>query len=78
MSDLTKKPLRGLGRGLDALLPVRAPATPERPAAPAYEGNVFTCPLERIVNMTHRIPPVGTSRGAARPGGRTACQKKRK
>ncbi|HVR20850.1 MAG TPA: ParB/RepB/Spo0J family partition protein [Polyangiaceae bacterium] len=44
-----KKPLRGLGRGLDALLPVRAPATPERPAASAYEGNVFTCPLERIV-----------------------------
>ena len=49
MTDLTKKPLRGLGRGLDALLPVRAPATPERPAGSAYEGNVFSCPLERIV-----------------------------
>src|SRR5262245_54884141 len=48
MTDLTKKPLRGLGRGLDALLPVRAPTTPERPAAAAYEGNVFSCPLERI------------------------------
>ena len=48
MSDPTKKPF-GLGRGLDALLPVRAPATPERPAAKADEGNVFTCPLERIV-----------------------------
>jgi len=48
VSDPTKKPF-GLGRGLDALLPVRAPATPERPAASAYEGNVFTCPLERIV-----------------------------
>jgi ParB family chromosome partitioning protein len=48
MTEPTKKPF-GLGRGLDALLPVRAPATPERPAAKAYEGNVFSCPLERIV-----------------------------
>jgi ParB family chromosome partitioning protein len=49
MTDPTKKPLRGLGRGLDALLPVRAPATPERPAGAYGEGNVFSCPLERIV-----------------------------
>jgi ParB family chromosome partitioning protein len=41
--------LRGLGRGLDALLPVRAPATPERPAGAYGDGNVFSCPLERIV-----------------------------
>ncbi|HEX6765286.1 MAG TPA: ParB N-terminal domain-containing protein, partial [Polyangiaceae bacterium] len=48
MTDTTKKPF-GLGRGLDALLPVRAPATPERPAAAYGDGNVFSCPLERIV-----------------------------
>lgn len=49
MSDGPKKPLRGLGRGLDALLPVRPASTPERPG-PAYgEGNVFLCALERIV-----------------------------
>ena len=50
-----KKPLRGLGRGLDALLPARmpppaAPATPGAPAAPSYgEGNVFSCPIDKIV-----------------------------
>ena len=50
MSDLTKKPLRGLGRGLDALLPVRSPpASPTRPAVDYGQGNVFSCPLERIV-----------------------------
>ena len=49
MTELPKKPMRGLGRGLDALLPVRAPATPERPAGAYGENNVFSCPLERIV-----------------------------
>ena len=49
MSDAPKKPLRGLGRGLDALLPVRPAATPTRPASAYGEGNVFQCPLERIV-----------------------------
>jgi ParB family chromosome partitioning protein len=51
-----KKPLRGLGRGLDALLPARMPAAAERPAtpgapaAPSYgEGNVFSCPIDKIV-----------------------------
>jgi ParB family chromosome partitioning protein len=51
-----KKPVRGLGRGLDALLPARMPATPERAAtpgtaaAPSYgEGNVFSCPIDKIV-----------------------------
>jgi len=43
-----KKPLRGLGRGLDALLPLRAPAA-SRPEAAAYgEGNLFLCPIERL------------------------------
>lgn len=51
-----KKPTRGLGRGLDALLPARMPAPAERPqtsggsAAPSYgEGNVFSCPIDKIV-----------------------------
>jgi ParB family transcriptional regulator, chromosome partitioning protein len=52
-----KKPLRGLGRGLDALLPARMPAAAERPAAtpgaaapPSYgDGNVFSCPIDKIV-----------------------------
>jgi ParB family chromosome partitioning protein len=51
MTDAPRKPLRGLGRGLDALLPVRMQPTAtstDRPA-PAYgEGNVFMCALERI------------------------------
>ena len=61
MSDTPKKPpLRGLGRGLDALLPLRpAPAPPPAPAEPrgsaersaaGYgEGKVFSCPLDKIV-----------------------------
>ncbi len=50
MSDPTKKPLRGLGRGLDALLPVRSPPpAPDRPAVDYGQGNVFSCALERIV-----------------------------
>jgi ParB family chromosome partitioning protein len=55
-----KKPLRGLGRGLDALLPARMPPATERAApgtaaasgapAPSYgEGNVFSCPIDKIV-----------------------------
>jgi ParB family transcriptional regulator, chromosome partitioning protein len=51
VTDAPKKPLRGLGRGLDALLPVRTPpaASPaERPVATYGEGNVFMCALERI------------------------------
>jgi ParB family transcriptional regulator, chromosome partitioning protein len=51
VTDLPKKPLRGLGRGLDALLPVRPPpaaAAADRPAASYGEGNVFMCALERI------------------------------
>jgi ParB family chromosome partitioning protein len=49
VSDFTKKPPRGLGRGLDALLPARPPPAPaSRPAVDYGEGNVFSCPLERI------------------------------
>jgi ParB family transcriptional regulator, chromosome partitioning protein len=50
-----KKPVRGLGRGLDALLPARMPTQPERAssaqgAAPSYgDGNVFSCPIDKIV-----------------------------
>jgi len=52
-----KKPLRGLGRGLDVLMPARVPQQPERqvstPSAgsPASygEGNVFSCPIDKIV-----------------------------
>lgn len=52
MSEGPKKPpMRGLGRGLDVLLPVRPPAPPagaER--GPGYgEGNVFACPIDKIV-----------------------------
>lgn len=55
MNDPKKPPLRGLGRGLDALLPARMPAQTERAAspggaAPSYgEGNVFSCPIDKIV-----------------------------
>lgn len=72
MSDTPKKPpLRGLGRGLDSLFPLRPapappaqplpqPAAPSAPGAasapapeqprPSYgEGNVFSCPLDKIV-----------------------------
>ena len=50
MTEPPKKPLRGLGRGLDALLPVRSPpSTPERPATDYGQGNVFSCAIERIV-----------------------------
>jgi len=50
VSDPTKKPLRGLGRGLDALLPVRnPPSSPARPAVDYGQGNVFSCALERII-----------------------------
>lgn len=41
---------RGLGRGLDALLPASPPArkAAEEPATGYGDGNVFSCPLERI------------------------------
>jgi ParB family transcriptional regulator, chromosome partitioning protein len=57
VTDPKKPPLRGLGRGLDALLPARVPAPAERPATPSGspsgasygEGNVFSCPIDKIV-----------------------------
>lgn len=55
MTEPPKKPMRGLGRGLDALLPVRTPPSPsaqagDRSSVVTYgEGNVFSCALEHIV-----------------------------
>jgi ParB family transcriptional regulator, chromosome partitioning protein len=51
MSDAKKPMPRGLGRGLDALLPARMPApSPDKPSAPTYGDNsVFTCPLDKII-----------------------------
>jgi ParB family transcriptional regulator, chromosome partitioning protein len=56
LNEPRKPPLRGLGRGLDALLPARMPAPAERPVsapgaapAPTYgDGNVFSCPIDKI------------------------------
>lgn len=46
---MNQKP-RGLGRGLDALLPATANRSTDRlPESAAYQGHLFTCPLERIV-----------------------------
>jgi ParB family transcriptional regulator, chromosome partitioning protein len=42
------KPMRGLGRGLDALLPARAPA-PAKTGQTYGDNNVFLCALEKIV-----------------------------
>lgn len=52
-----RKPVRGLGRGLDVLMPARVPAEPQRASGSASsatpagygEGNVFTCPIDKIV-----------------------------
>lgn len=47
----TKRPSRGLGRGLDALLPTKPPApTSTASAGQSYgENNVFTCPIDKLV-----------------------------
>jgi ParB family chromosome partitioning protein len=40
---------RGLGRGLDALLPVRTPQPPRAQSGESYgSGNVFTCAIDKI------------------------------
>ncbi len=45
-----KRTGRGLGRGLDALLPAKEAPRPQSAPERSYgEGNVFTCPLEKIV-----------------------------
>jgi ParB family chromosome partitioning protein len=56
VSETPKKPMpRGLGRGLDMLLPVRAPepaasvSSAPDPVKSYGEGNVFLCPLDKIV-----------------------------
>jgi len=45
------KPFRGLGRGLDALLPAaprpQAPSAPPAPG-PSASGNVFSCAIEKL------------------------------
>jgi ParB family chromosome partitioning protein len=49
------KRARGLGRGLDALLPASAPKKPSGSGVPSasYEsGSVFSCPLDKIVPQT--------------------------
>ncbi len=47
MSD-PKKPARGLGRGLDVLLPTKSPPVPVRSGGSYGEGNVFSCALDKI------------------------------
>ena len=48
MSGRPGKPTRGLGRGLDALLPAKSPAPPTRSGQSYGEGNVFSCALDKI------------------------------
>ena len=46
----TTKPPRGLGRGLDVLLPATRPSSAPSGSAPAAaDSNVFTCPIDKIV-----------------------------
>ncbi|MEZ4375910.1 MAG: ParB/RepB/Spo0J family partition protein [Polyangiaceae bacterium] len=51
----TKRPTRGLGRGLDALLPTKPPvrtetAAPGAPAPASYgDNNVFKCPIDKLI-----------------------------
>jgi ParB family chromosome partitioning protein len=45
---ITKKPVRGLGRGLDALLPVRDPPRPSESGESYGEHGVFRCALDKI------------------------------
>lgn len=43
---------RGLGRGLDALLPVRPPPRPSSDAPSYGDNNVFSCAIDKIVPQT--------------------------
>ncbi|MCB9586562.1 MAG: ParB/RepB/Spo0J family partition protein [Polyangiaceae bacterium] len=51
----TKRPTRGLGRGLDALLPTKPPvrtetAAPGAPPPASYgDNNVFKCPIDKLI-----------------------------
>jgi len=47
MNAMQRKPPRGLGRGLDALLPTREPP-PTKSGASYGPGNVFHCALDKI------------------------------
>jgi ParB family transcriptional regulator, chromosome partitioning protein len=47
-----KPPARGLGRGLDALLPVRPPPRAASDAPSYGDNNVFSCAIDKIVPQT--------------------------
>lgn len=47
--SIASKPPRGLGRGLDALLPAKAPPPAASPTQSYGDGNVFQCPIDKIV-----------------------------
>src|SRR5687768_2083253 len=49
MTEPPGKPLRGLGRGLDALLPARPPPQDSKTGRSYGDNNVFLCALEKIV-----------------------------
>lgn len=45
---MNPRPKGGLGRGLDALLPAKQPPQPRSAGASYGEGNVFSCPLDKL------------------------------
>lgn len=47
-----KPAARGLGRGLDALLPVRSPPRPTAEGPNYGDNNVFSCAIDKIVPQT--------------------------
>lgn len=44
--------MRGLGRGLDALMPARAPTKPSGETPTYGDNNVFSCAIDKIVPQT--------------------------
>jgi len=62
VNDAKKPPLRGLGRGLDALLPARMPTQPERapqrkqPAKPAAQKQPAKAPPRRLADSRQPAP----------------------
>ncbi len=44
-------------------MPARVPVTAERPAAAKYEGNVFSCPLDKIVPQKANRGSTSTTTG---------------
>ncbi len=47
-----KSPMRGLGRGLDALMPARPPPRPSGDTPNYGDNNVFSCAIDKIVPQT--------------------------